>query len=424
MGVPHTHAPASPSMHASPPPPIRYLPAAFTALLAAVAILGGATFYGAHLERQNIRLVTLELAHEQDPTMEHSKRIERMERIKNQGMSLQRTALQQADLVSLYGSSELRKPIPDKAGIFFSHYPTGFAVFQVGKAGATSIILAQKIAASVPTTGARRVAISLSSTWFLRPLEPHYFAGNFSRQQAMRILYDPRLTFDVKRDLARRLLDFPKTVENEALLAFTLHRVAADTSWDRLLYHITYPLGWLQNAVFSAQDRFETVLYILEQRSGWTDPVVHEDRELNWPELIKGASSQAKELGAESITESDRYIGSDAEYLQKLNESKEWSDFELMLRMFHELQLEPLILSMPPDGRHYEQFGIKRSSMAQYSQRLHALCDRYGVRLESFDDHIDDHFFLVDHHDHMSVKGWMFYNQAIDDYFHRRPRRN
>ena len=70
-------------MHASPPPPIRNLPSAFTALFAAIAILIGAFFYGTHLERQNIRLVTLELAHEQDPTLEHSKTIERVERIKN-----------------------------------------------------------------------------------------------------------------------------------------------------------------------------------------------------------------------------------------------------------------------------------------------------------------------------------------------------
>jgi D-alanine transfer protein len=411
-------------MHAPLPRPLSALPPAFAAVLAAVAFLGAATLYGSRLERQNIRLVTMELAREQDPELVHSKSIERVERVKNQGMSLQRTALQQADLVSVYGSSELRKPIPDKAGIFFSHYPTGFAVFQVGKAGATSIILLEKIAASAPAGGARHLAISLSSTWFLRPLDDRYFAGNFSRQQALHILYDPRLSPELKRDFARRLLDFPKIVLNDSLLGFTLTHLAGATPWDHFLYYLTCPLGTLQNAVNSAQDRFETALYVLEQRAGWKEPVVHEEKELNWPDLLAKAGNQAKELGAEAISESDRYIRGDASYREALDRSQEWSDFELLLRILHELQIEPLVLSMPPDGRHYEKLGIQRSSLALYSQRLHALCDRYGVRCETFDDHIDDHYFLVDHHDHMSVKGWMYYNQAIDDYFHRRPRRN
>ena len=66
--------------------------------------------------------------------------------LKNQGVALQQSAFARPDLLPLYGSSELIKPIPDKAARFFRRYPTNFEVFPVGKAGTTSLIILQKLA--------------------------------------------------------------------------------------------------------------------------------------------------------------------------------------------------------------------------------------------------------------------------------------
>ena len=344
------------------------------------------------------------------------------ERIKNQGMSLQRKALRSPDLVSLYGSSELRKLVTDKAGIFFSSYPTGFAVFQVGRAGSTCLNLLQKVGAAAPLSGPRRVAISLSSTWFLDPVDPRYYAGNFSKQQALAVLFDPRLSFALKSDLAQRMLQYPRTVPPGSLLALTLQHLAANTAWDRAVYRIMRPLGLLQNAVYSAQDHFETALYILDHRGQWQSVITRATAALDWPALLAKAAQESSPHREGDMSARDRHLNSDAAYRETLDRSLEWGDLELLLRTFQELNLDPLILSMPPDGLHYEGLGVTRAGLAEYSRRLHALCDRYHTRVESFDDHLEDSPFLMDHHDHMSVKGWMYYNQAIDDFFHRRGR--
>jgi poly-D-alanine transfer protein DltD len=34
---------------------------------------------------------------------------------------------------------------------------------------------------------------------------------------------------------------------------------------------------------------------------------------------------------------------------------------------------------------------------------------------------VEDPDFLVDHHDHLSAKGWMYYNRALDEFFHTDP---
>src|SRR6476646_8351514 len=57
-----------------------------------------------------------------------------LDHLNSLGTTLQREAFARADLFPIYGSSELVRPITDKAGLFFREYPTGFAVYPVGRA--------------------------------------------------------------------------------------------------------------------------------------------------------------------------------------------------------------------------------------------------------------------------------------------------
>jgi D-alanine transfer protein len=189
---------------------------------------------------------------------------------------------------------------------------------------------------------------------------------------------------------------------------------------DHLLYWLVSPLGFLENQVYAAQDEFETTLYILTQRRTWDPEVPRETKVLEWPTLLEEAARQSHELSANELVATKRNLAGDPAFMEAMDRSPEWSDFELLLRTFRELGFEPLVLSIPPEGKHFEKMGISMETLLEYSRRIHTICERYGARVETFDDHIDDRSFLTDHHDHMSVKGWMYYNKALDDYFHRR----
>src|SRR5262249_38132682 len=80
--------------------------------------------------------------------------------IKNQGLAFERAAARRPDILLLYGSSELIDPIPNRASDFFAGAPTGFQVCPVGKAGATSLIILQKLGALGSELRGRKVAIS------------------------------------------------------------------------------------------------------------------------------------------------------------------------------------------------------------------------------------------------------------------------
>src|SRR5438132_3414046 len=110
--------------------------------------------------------------------------------IKNQGLAFERAAARAPDILLLYGSSELIDPIPNRASDFFSREPTGFEVCPVGKAGATSLIILQKLGALGSELRGRKIAISLSASSFLtHTVRPEFSDGNFSLHAENGILF-------------------------------------------------------------------------------------------------------------------------------------------------------------------------------------------------------------------------------------------
>ena len=347
---------------------------------------------------------------------------------KLQGVALQRAAFAQPDLLVLYGSSELMRDVPNTAAQFFEEYPTGFRVFPVGKMGTTSLATLQKIAAVGAEVRGRKVAFSISPSYFFEEsVDPTYYGGNFSPLQAGELVFSSDLSFSLKRAIARRMLAYPQTLENHWLLKGTLQRLARGTLLDRGVYYATFPLGALQNAVGRAQDHFEAALHILDQPNLAEEPE-KKRRALNWDENLRRAEALAKSMAAKSVAAVKakpapgpvrRPHGSrDEAWLAKVNKATEWTDLELLLRTLQELGARPLVLSMPVHGADLETSGVSRKARAAYPQRIHALTARYQMPLVYFQQHEDDPTFFQDQFDHLGAKGWVYFDQTLDAFFH------
>src|SRR6266480_5787173 len=134
--------------------------------------------------------------------------------LKNQGMVFQRTAARASRVLPVYGSSELVMKVPDRANKFFQNAPTGFQVSPVGTVGATSLIISQKIAALGSDLRGRKVAVLLSPGWFLAPAtRADWYEGNFSLLAASELTFGNAVDFELKRDCAARMLQFPSRLE-------------------------------------------------------------------------------------------------------------------------------------------------------------------------------------------------------------------
>jgi D-alanine transfer protein len=349
--------------------------------------------------------------------------------VKNQGLAFQRAAARAPDVLPLYGSSELIVPLPERADVFFHNAPTGFQVCPVGKVGATPLIMLQKLAALGCDLRGKKIAISLSSVWFLADITQFSYEANFSLVTASELMFNSALDFELKRAIASRMLQFPRTTEKNPLLGFALSRMASGGPLDRIVLCALWPLGKLQTTILDLQDHFAAVSYILYgPKSGASlHPQI-----LDWSDLIAKASetASAREKQAGTASGSDGRIPrrDDAWFLRNLNRSNQWRDLELLLRVLTKVHAQPLLLSMPMDGQFYDEAGVSRSVRECYYNKMHALAERYRFALVEFEQHDEDGPFLNRGvpqvkqiaSGHLTAKGWMFYDRVLDNFFHGR----
>jgi D-alanine transfer protein len=93
----------------------------------------------------------------------------------------------------------------------------------------------------------------------------------------------------------------------------------------------------------------------------------------------------------------------------------------LLLRTLRELGARPLLLSMPLNGSYFDQYGVTRPYRDVFYNKIRALAEKYGAPLIDFKSHDYDEAFSFGHHDHLSLKGWLYFDRALDDFFHGRP---
>jgi D-alanine transfer protein len=343
---------------------------------------------------------------------------------KLQGVAIQRLAFEQPDLLVLYGSSELIKQVPAMGAEFFCEYPTGFRVFPVGKEGTSALAIAQKLAAVGDGLRGKKVALSLSPSFFFNEqLNPAYYEGNFSGLQAGEMVFSSALSFELKRDAARRMLAYPETLDEHWLLDVTLHRLARGTTLDRAFYYAALPLGTLQNGIARLQDHFQAALHI-EELPLPADAPARKPHHLNWGENFRKADALARSLAAKSRTAprlTRNPSGSrDEQFLARLKHATEWTDLDIALRTLTELGAKPLLLSMPVHAGDLEATGVSYKAREAFPQHLAQVAQRYDAPLVYFHAHEEDPLFFCDHLDHLSPRGWAYYNETLDDFFHGR----
>jgi poly-D-alanine transfer protein DltD len=149
---------------------------------------------------------------------------------------------------------------------------------------------------------------------------------------------------------------------------------------------------------------------------------------IDWPELIAKVSAlkstdEDKPKKSSSLDEQIAPGNRDVAFRTRMDDGPGWTDLELLLRTLARIHARPLLLSMPLAGQFYDQTGISRSARESYYKRLRALAQRYNFALVEFEEHDEDPAFLYGHQSHLTTKGWMYYDRALDDFFHGRAPR-
>jgi D-alanine transfer protein len=389
------------------------MPHLFAGLIACclvAAVLVGAEMVAVHLEHRTIASTAPELFP-----------------LKNQGLAFQRASARAPNVLPLYASSELTAlQVPERAQIFFRTAPTGFQVSPVGAGGASCLTMSQKIAALGSDLRGKKIAISISPPWLLkRKSGREGYTGNFSVMAAKEMVFGNALDFELKRDVASRMLNYPGTLEESPFLKFALERLASGHWLDRVVLWALWPAGKGQIIVLELQDHFAASNHIQHKVK---PPAPFRPETPDWSKLIASVSKTENSTNADELTKASRPEKSvghrDAVFRSDMNASPGWIDLELLLRTLTRVHARPLLLSMPLTGDFYDRQGMSRAAREDYYVKLRALVRRYHFPLVDFEEHDEDPAFLYRHQSHLTAKGWIYYDRAMDDFFHGRVPRS
>ncbi len=350
------------------------------------------------------------------------------------GSALTRAALQQPDLLPVFGGSEaLSQRSQYQASSFFSKYPTGFETFEVAQAGAASLLTAEVIASLGPAVRGKRIVITFTPADFaVKQANSTYYAGLFSSLHAYELAFNAQLSFGTRQAAAKRMLQYPDTLQKDQFLRFTLQHLASDSSLDHLMYGLSWPLGRLQTWILELQDHFQAVSFILSHPE--LDPdVTRQSTTIDWIRLATQARREQMRHSNNNPYGFDNQVwlqqfaprfklrsdgSGDQRYLSSLNHSAEWGDLDILLQALTELGAHPLLLGRPISRAYYEAIGVSSAAQQAFYDRMHQIAARYHVPVVDFANFGNDKFFVTDSASHTSREGWVYVDQVLDEFFH------
>lgn len=354
---------------------------------------------------------------------------------KSRSLGLQEAAFRAPDLMPVYGSSELGIPDPVGAGSLFRSYPTGFDVFLVGHAGTTPLLMLQNLAALSDAVRGKKMAISFSPVWVLHhSVDPDSYAANFSLLSAYEVAFSSHLSPDLKQSIARRMLDYPDTLKSDPFLKFSLRNLAKKAEWSPALYLISLPLAKLEIAALRLEDDWATLPTLVSALRN-DSPPSHIAASPHWDAMAHRASSlyaadtRSNPFGIQDLVWQTRYAKrialdhnslDDQSFMHDIRTTEEWQDLILLLSVLKEQGAEPLLMTMPFSGKYLDYEGVSPAARQAYYAAFRSAAQSRNVPVVEFANHDEDPYFLRDPGSHLSPEGWIYYDQALDNFYHNR----
>ncbi len=357
------------------------------------------------------------------------------------GAAVQQRVFRDPALLPVYGSSELTQPRWNRADEFFGQHPTGFGAFLIGNPGETNLMIASKLAAVGMEAQGKKVVIFLSPGSFVSPeLDHRGFGVNFSALHAGIFAFESHLSTSLKQALARRLLDYPETIGQSALLDRALHDLAANTPVARADLALLAPLAALHNWTLRQsdygklanwswlQDQLPLTMNAVEPPSPRSGPI-HWEQRIDQVEAIFGQQRLPTSYSTGPRTGFDDNLraffrdkqhperSADDVFARACEASKEWVDFQLVLRIAQESGLHLLLVCQPLNAGFTRLQGLTANSTDLFYNRLRQAVAPFPLQLATFPSaEPDPHFY----HDciHPSAKAWIVYDQRLDRFFH------
>lgn len=342
------------------------------------------------------------------------------------GDILQSKALATKDIVPFYGSSELKTGFEFNPTNVFHYHQTDFVPFKIGRGSVQSLVNILNLAGQDNLQG-KKIILTFSPDWFAERegIDNNHLAMNTSTLHIYQMLLNPSFPSGLKREVAQRILELPEVIKNDSILqnyleAYTSYGYLAEIK--ALKY---WPVAEIKCAALEIQDLLsvrDLVKNIKSDRSFLK--AADKKPKLSWNSLLKHSEQRGKSLITNNYNILDTLYPKynklgvkDSWSKLKLYPSKEYDDFDLMLRILKEKGAQPLFVIIPSNGRWADYSGFSAKERKDYYRRIRSLIEKKGFSIADFSSKEYEPYFMQDPW-HIGLKGWAEVDLAINQFLH------
>ena len=306
----------------------------------------------------------------------------------------------------------------------FNYGESDFNMILYGAGYLQSLPQAINLAALDNNIKNRKVVLIVSPQWFGPDgLGSDAFSSRFSENNFVEFLRNKHISKTTKRAIVKRA--------NELLVADEAQLKRAIEYESIYLDHNLNPINIAEMNIYSAfcnaKLRYELLKELNDiNYSANIEKYVKAD-DIDFNSLL----TKAEELGYQSCTNNeygiydeyfDKYIkdsyesSKDSSAGASYANSIEYDDLRLFLDVCKETGIEPMIVSVPVNGRWYDYTGFSEEGRQQYYDNIRNICSEYDVELTDFSDKEYEIYFLRDIM-HMGWKGWVYLDEAVYEFY-------
>ncbi|PGR79245.1 D-alanyl-lipoteichoic acid biosynthesis protein DltD [Bacillus cereus] len=342
---------------------------------------------------------------------------------KIQSMILQQKMLADPKYLPMYGSSEFARMDAFHPSNYFKVKPEGFTPFLLGRGGTQDLVHVLNFASTMDQLKDKKMVFVLSPQWFVpQGIDETHFAPNFSKQQGYHFIFNNDLKPEMKKQIAKRLLNF-EIVKKETLLKISLEGIAYDDTKYKVKALAAKPFAYIYRNILDRKDLF-TAMFNIKPHKEKLDPSL---KQMNWEEARKHADQTgAAESGSNQYGIEDGYFNSKIKkklkqregYLKNdaYDQSPEYEDLQIVLDLLKQSGAKPLFISVPVKGPWYDYAGFPKERREAYYKKVHEQIEKAGYPITDFSNHEYDKYFLKDHM-HLGWKGWVYIDEAIQQFY-------
>lgn len=306
----------------------------------------------------------------------------------------------------------------------FNHGHSNYNTILFGRGYTQSLQHAIDLGAIQNNLKDNKVVLILSPQWFTEDNIPgQFFTRNFSDAQYLEFLQNDNVSLETKAAIANRvdemMEEYPSTYER--VRQYENVYVNNSKNLISILHAKIYQL------YSNMKHRYILWNDYLEKLTIDYDDNTVDINSIDFDELLIKAEEEGKkqctnnEYGIFDIGFTNNFGSNYEKYKNKeVNNSyaisKEYDDLELFLQVCEELNVEPLIISVPVNGKWYDYTGFPKEGRTDYYENIRKICDKYNVQLADFSDKEYEMYFLRDSM-HLGWKGWVYVNEEIYKFY-------